>query len=112
MKFQLLFLNCNLDTRREGYGLENTGISHGIGATKNSRNWEIPETQTFPSHFPGNRSFPGISHPWFPIEHPCDMEMDFDTVPWYRLIQVLHEHYYINLNIIGTIRHMYINTRG
>ena len=39
--------------------------------TGNSCNSGIPEAQTFPAHFPGNGNFPGISHPWFPIKHPC-----------------------------------------
>ena len=51
MSFQMVFLNCNLDTGRESYGLENTGI---------------PEAQTFPARFPGNGNFPEISRPWFP----------------------------------------------
>ena len=69
----MVFLNCNLDTGQESYGLENTGISRGTGisrATGNSRNSGIPEAQTFPARFPGNGNFPGISRPWFPVEHP------------------------------------------
>ena len=72
MSFQLIFLNCNLDTGRESYGLENTGIFRGTGisrATGNSRNSGIPEAQTFPARFPGNGNFPGVSRPWFPVEH-------------------------------------------
>ena len=68
----MVFLNCNLDTGWESYGLKNTGISRGMGisrATGNFRNSGIPEAQTFPARFPGNGNFPGISRPWFPIEH-------------------------------------------
>ena len=36
----------------------------------NSCNSGIPETQTIPYCSPGNENFPGISHPWFPLEHP------------------------------------------
>ena len=50
-----MFSKCNLDIRRESYGLENA---------------EILEAQAFPSHFPGNKNFLGNSRPWFPIEHP------------------------------------------
>ena len=50
----MLFIKCNLDTVRGSYGLENTGI---------------PEAQTLPARFPGNGNFPGISRPWFPVEH-------------------------------------------
>ena len=60
----MAFLNCNLDTGVESYGLENTGISRGTGifrATENSRNSGIPETQTFPSRESPVREFPGNS---------------------------------------------------
>ena len=67
MKFDMTFLYCNLNARRESYGLENMGISRGTG---NSRNSGFPEAQTFPSRFPGNVNFPGISRSWFPVEHP------------------------------------------
>ena len=69
----MVFLNCNLDTRQESYGLENKGISRGTGisrATGNSRNSGIPKAQAFPARFLGNENFPGISHSWFPVEHP------------------------------------------
>ena len=89
MRFEMAFLNCNLDTGRESYGLENTGISHGMGisrATGNSRNSGIPKAQTFPSHFPGNENFPGVSCPWFPIEHRWHL-----TAVAGGLIQKLHK---------------------
>ena len=75
MSFPVVFLNCNLDTGWESYGLKNTGISHDTGISRapgNSRNSGIPEAQTFPARFPGNGNFPGISRPWFPVEHHCD----------------------------------------
>ena len=65
-------LKCNLDIERESYGFENKGISRGMGisqAAGNSLNSGIPEAQTFPSPFPGNGDFLGISCPWFAIEH-------------------------------------------
>ena len=69
MSFSMLFLKCNLETGRESYGLENTGISRGTGisrATGNSRNSGIPEAQTFPARFPGtgiSREFPARGFP-------------------------------------------------
>ena len=48
------FLNCNLDTEEESYGPEYMGI---------------PEAQTFPARYLGNRNFLGIPCPWFPVEH-------------------------------------------
>ena len=66
MSFLIVFLNCNLDTGWESYGLENTGISRGTGisrATGNSRNSGIPEAQTFPARFPGNGNFPYRNFP-------------------------------------------------
>ena len=69
----MVFLNCNLDTGGESYGLENTGISCNSG---------IPEAQTFPTRFPGNGNLPGISRPWFPIEHPWDMNTAPFLLSW------------------------------
>ena len=74
MTFSVVFLNYNLDTGWESYGLKNTGMSRGTGisqATRNSHNSGIPEAQTFPARFPGNGNLPGISRPWFPVEHHC-----------------------------------------
>ena len=44
-----------MNTGLESYGPKNTGI---------------PQANTFPASFLGNGNFPGISRPWFPIEHP------------------------------------------
>ena len=75
MSFPVLFLNYNLDTGRESYGHENTGVSCGTGisrATGNPHNSGIPEAQTVPSRFLGNGNFPGISH-GFPLNIPATL---------------------------------------
>ena len=65
----MIFINYNLNTRQKSYGLENTGISHGTGI---SRITGISITREFPrlKLFPPILWETGISHPWFPVEHP------------------------------------------
>ena len=89
MSFPMVFLNCNLDTGWKSYGIENMGISRGTGISRapgNSRDSGIPEAQTFPARFPGNGNFPGISRPWFPVEHHwhgpmvCHRDVQWETM--------------------------------
>ena len=51
MRFQLLFIKCNLDTGQEYYSFKNTGISCGTWisqATGNSLTREFPRLKFFP----------------------------------------------------------------
>ena len=51
MNFAVVFLNCNLDTGWESYGLENMGISRSTGISRapgNSLTWEFPRLKLFP----------------------------------------------------------------
>ena len=85
VRFSIQFLKCNLVIGRKSYGLENTEISHGTGISRavgNSCNSGIPRAQTLPSHFPGIGNFQGISHLWFPVEHPMVCLSSQDLTPW------------------------------